>query len=97
MDAAFGVWLEHIFYHGQNQLKKQVKQQWCSNNPYIKMLWRIFFFNSSNDWLSEYLPNICYFSHLRPVALALSHFVDLCKDTMTSGSNDFIEPNFISQ
>lgn len=56
MDAAFGVWLEHIFYPGQNQLKKVGETAVMLQQPIHQKCYEGFFFNSSNDWLSEYLP-----------------------------------------
>lgn len=56
MDAAFEVWLEHIFYPGQNQLKKLGERAVMLKQPIHQNVMKDFFFNSSNDWLSEYLP-----------------------------------------
>lgn len=56
MDAAFGVWLEHIFYPGQNQLKKLGETAVMLQQPKHQKCYEGFFFNGSNDWMSEYLP-----------------------------------------
>lgn len=98
MDTAFGVWLEHIFYPGQNQLKKLGETAVMLKQPIHQKCYEGFFSiavmtGCLNICLNKYL----LFFHLRPVTLTLSLFVGLCKDTMTSDRNDFMYSNFVSQ